>query len=966
MSRASSRFVAAFAAVLALAVVLAPASAHAEFGFLPGAAGLEVSAHAEGGIREHRAGAHPFELVTDVNFNLAPESPEEPGVQFTDGDLRDLRIDLPPGLIENPAAVPQCSQAQFHAPRLSPFGPSLSGESCSDRTQIGTIEIRSSVDGGSARTFGVFNLAPPPGFPSQFGFSPYGAPVTVTPHIRETGTEYGLTLDLEDFPQQFNTHGFTLTIWGNPWSVAHDGERGNCLNEVEPGFPEAKCSVGPPQAVPRKAYLTLPTSCSGPLVFRFAARSWQQPGPLVERVSSSPPLQDCEAISFNPTPLARLNTNRAGSPSGFDFTLEGDGDGLLEPNLRASSQVKKAVLTLPEGMTVNPSLGAGLGVCTPDQYAAETITSAPGAGCPNASKIGELTVESPLFEGEVKGGLFLAEPNDPEDSAAENPFDSLLALYMVAKSPQRGIMVRLAGKVTADPASGQLVATFNGLPQLPYSHFNVHFRDGLRTPLATPATCGTYAAAVDLSPWLDPGSHRTYLSQMKLDAGIGGAACPVGTPPFRPGAVAGTLNRQAGAYTPFYLHLTRTDAEQEITSYSALMPPGLLGKLKGIPYCPEAAIEEASRKRGFAELREPSCPAASRIGRTYSGYGLSSVLAYAPGALYLAGPYRGSTFSIVAINSATVGPFDLGVIIVRSAIKVDPLTAQVSVDSSTSDPIPHIREGIPLHLRDIRVYLDRPGLTLNPTRCDGSAAISSLNGSGPSFATPADDITASVRSHFQVFNCSALLFRPRMSFKLEGGTERGDYPALRAIVRPRPGDANIGSARVTLPPSLFLAQEHIGTICTRAQFAAKRCPAESRYGYAKAVTPLLGQPLEGPVYLRASDSLLPDLVADISGAGVRIEVGGKIDAAGGGMRATYDILPDAPVTKFTMRLQGGKRGLLVNSDDICTVEPVARARMVGQNNTGVILRPQLANPRCKKQAKRAAKRGGSREKGAGR
>jgi hypothetical protein len=923
-----------------LASLLAAPTANAEFGFVPGAGGFSAVPSVEGGERSEQAGSHPFVLTTDVNFKLAPESPDEPGVQFTDGDLKDLTIDLPPGLIENPSTIIKCTEEQFETPRSSPFEPSRSGESCPAKSQIGTIELRSSFGGGSTHTFGLFNLAPPPGSPSRIGASPYGTPIVFTPRLRETGAEFGVSLDLRNFPQRFDTYGFTLKVWGTPWNLAHDGQRGNCLNEVDPAFPNAKCSVGSPALSPRQAYLTLPTSCDVPVTFKATATSWQQPGSVVA-TSSGPRLEGCDDLLFDPAPLARLNTDRAGSMSGFDFTLQGDTDGLTDPRMRASSQVKKAVVRMPVGMTVNPSIGAGLGVCTAPQFAAETLSSPPGAGCPNASKIGELTVKSPLFDGEVKGGLFLAQPDDPLSPGSENPFDALIALYLVAKAPERGVMVRLSGKTEPDPVSGQLTTTFDGLPQLPYTTFNVHFRDGQRTPLATPATCGVYNTEVRLSPWLEPADVAVYNSPFALKAGIGGGPCPVGTPPFNPGAVNGMVNRAAGAYTPFYMRLSRTDAEQEITSYSATFPPGLLGKLKGIPYCPEAALEVAKRNTGVAEQRNPSCPAASQIGRTYSGYGLGSVLAYAPGNLYLAGPYGGSPFSIVAVNSALVGPFDLGVIIVRSAIRIDRRTAQVSVDSSDSDPIPHILDGIPLHLRDIRVYLDRPGFMLNPTSCNPFAAVSSLTGSGPSFASTADDVAVAVPSPFQVSACSGLLFKPRMSFKLRNGNRRGQYPKLQAVVRPRPGNANIGYSSVLLPPSLFLAQEHIDTLCTRRQFDAKNCPPGSLYGHAKAITPLLGQPLEGPVYLRASDNLLPDLVADLQGAGVRIEVGGKIDSVNGGMRATFTVLPDAPVTKFTMNLKGGKKGLIAISDNLCKVKPKAVSRMGGQNNVGTIVRSPI-------------------------
>jgi hypothetical protein len=415
--KATPRFHSVTLGLLAGALFLAPA-AQADFGFLPADAGFKVTATGQGGDPARLAGSHPYDISTEVNFELAPAS--EHGIQFTDGDLKDLSIDLPPGLVENPTAVSRCAQELFHTPRDSPFEATLSGESCPVKSQIGTIELRTSFGGGSTRTFGVFNLIPPPGSPSQFGAAPYGAPITITPRIRETGAEYGVTLDLKNFPQQLDTYGFTLTLWGTPWSVAHDGQRGNCLNGLEPNFAWARCPVGGPVVNPRQAYLTLPASCTTPIAFNVTATSWQQPG-TVKATSQGKPLQECESLGFGPDPLARLNTDRAGSPSGFDFTLQGDSEGLTDPERRASSQIKKAVITMPEGMTVNPSLGAGLGVCTPERYAAETLNSPPGAGCPNVSRIGEMTVKSPLFEGEIKGGLFSPSPTTPKRPAKRTP-----------------------------------------------------------------------------------------------------------------------------------------------------------------------------------------------------------------------------------------------------------------------------------------------------------------------------------------------------------------------------------------------------------------------------------------------------------------------------------------------------------------------------------------------------------------
>jgi hypothetical protein len=944
--------------VLCLGLLIAlmatvPAAASASFGFKAGTEGFSSVGTAEGGSVNHQAGAHPQTLTTEVNFNLGPGSPGEPGVPFSDGDVRDLEIGLPPGLIENPAAVPQCTLSAFHTPRHSPYEESLSGESCPDRTQIGTVEVRSSFAGGSTRTFGVFNLDPPPGAPSELGFNVYGAPITFIPHVRQDDGEYGLSLLAEDIRQLVSINGLTLTIWGTPWGVAHNAQRGNCLKETEPGFGWAKCSVGPPKLNPPVAYLTLPTACEGPLVFTARATSWQQPA-SVTRSFSGQSLEGCKSLEFAPETRGLLTDPRASSASGFDFNLNVDNSGFLSPQRLAPSPVRKAVVTLAPGMTINPSVGAGLGVCTLAQYAAETVSSPPGAGCPNVSKIGDFTVDSPLFEKTVDGSLFLAAPYD-------NPFGALIGVYLVAKNSDRGILVKVAGGLEADPASGRLTATFEDLPQLPYTNLKIHFREGQRSPLATPSACDTFTTEADMSPWRAPGTIRHTSSSFAIGAGVDGGPCPSAQIPFAPRAQAGTLNSNAGSYTPFYLHLTRTDGEQEITSYSATLPPGLTGKIGNLPYCSDAAIEAAKHRGGFEEAASPSCPSATEIGHTIAGYGLGPVLNYAPGGLYLAGPFNGSTFSVVAIDSATVGPFDLGTVVIRSAIRVDPRTAQVSIDSAGSDPIPHILRGIPIHLRDVRVYISRPGLTLNPTRCDRFSVASTLSGSGQSFGNPADDTSAIATSPFQVFNCGALGFKPKLTLRLKGDTARASYPSLRAEVRTRPGDANFASAAVALPPSEFLAQNHIDTICTRGQFAREACPGGSVYGRVRAFTPLLDQPLEGNVYLRASDNPLPDLVAALRGGGkgIAIDVAARIDSVKGGLRGTFDVLPDAPFTRFVMTLRGGKHGLLVNAENTCAAPQFANATLIGQNNIGEKLRPRLAI-KCGKHKKKHPKRGAHR------
>jgi hypothetical protein len=930
------------AIVLALVPSLAlPAGAQA-FGISE----FAVAIHGEGETIDSEAGSHPVSLSVEVGFRTEGVGP------YTEGDVRDLSLELPPGLIENPTVVPPCSQADFLTPRSSRFEESLSGESCPQRSQVGTVTLRSSFGGGAGetRTFGLFNLQPPPGAPSELGANPYGAPIVLVPSIRQAEGEYGLTLVAENLPQLVDLTSIELEIWGVPWSVLHNDQRGECLNEAEPSFGWSKCSVGPPrkaESTPR-AYLTLPTSCEGQPSFRLSAESWQ--GESESRSVQTPALEGCQTLAFDPHIAAQLSDPRASSPSGYAFDLDVDDSGVTEAHRRAPSPIKKAVVALPEGVTINPSVGAGLGVCTPAQFAAETPTSPPGAGCPNESKVGDFNVHSPIVAGPIEGAIFLAAPG-------ENPFGSLLAVYLVAKSTQRGVLVKVAGELRADEVSGRLTATFDRLPQLPYHQLEIHFREGQRSPLATPAACGTFQTAAEITPWRDATLTKHESLPLQITAGLGGGPCPQGLAPFAPQAKGGTLNSNAGSYTPFYLDLKRTDTEQEIVSYSATFPPGLLGKIAGVPYCPEQDIQAAARNSGVGERDHPSCPAASLIGHTYSGYGLGPVLAYAPGNLYLAGPYRGSSFSVVAIDSALVGPFDLGTVIVRSAVRIDPETAQASIDATGTDPIPHIIDGIPIHLRDVRAYIDRPQFTLNPTSCEPFAVSSALNGAGEHFGDQSDDTLATATAPFQAFNCDALGFRPSISLALKGGSRRAKHPALRVIVRPRPGDANIASSQVALPSSLFLDQGHITGICTRPQFARHECPPSSVYGHVRAVTPLLEEPLSGEAILRSSDHTLPDLVFTLRGHGIEVDLAGRIDSVKGGLRGTFPVIPDAPVTKFELTMGAGRHGLLVvSAKSLCSGTQLANSRFMGHANQGVSWHPQIRID-CKKGTKGKIKRG---------
>ncbi len=403
---------------------------------------------------------------------------------------------------------------------------------------------------------------------------------------------------------------------------------------------------------------------------------------LEDATNALVPMTDCNQVPFSPTISAEASTEDAASPTGLDFNVNFHDEGLISAKGLAQSQLNKTVVTLPEGFTIDPSAGVGLGGCTPADFARESIDSIAGAGCPNESKLGTVEVESPLLAQKIKGSLYIAQPYEnpfPEPEAG-HPGGTLVALYIVAKNPETGILIKVAGKVVPNPVTGQLTTIFENVPQLPFNHFNFHFREGAQAPLISPPACGTYTTQAQLTPWSAPMTAVSESSSFTITKGVGGGACPAGgIPPFKPGIISGVVNNNAGSFSPFYLHLTRTDGEQEISGFSTNLPSGLTGNLSGIPFCPEVDIEAARHKTGAQEEAAPSCPAASQIGHTLVGTGVGSVLAYVPGKIYLAGKFHGAPLSIVSVTSAVVGPFDLGTVVLRFGLDIDPISARVNV-----------------------------------------------------------------------------------------------------------------------------------------------------------------------------------------------------------------------------------------------------------------------------------------------
>ncbi len=976
-------------ALILTALAMFASGAYGAFGFKAGKEGFSVLVKTPESKPSSSAGTHPGEWSMHLGFNEAGG--------FPDGDLRDLRVETPQGMLLNPtfqgsvaSELVKCSLVDFQTPRVSPYEQSFSGESCPLYSQVGTIDVHSSFGGGVTRRFGLFNLKAAPGLPAQLGASPYGSPVVFdTTLVPDSSGRYTLSLEAKDFSQSLDVSGIDLHLWGVPWGTANDPERGNCLNEEDPAayhgelhkieikiingkevekFIPATCGVGPPGEYPPKAFLTLPTECSPQLSFTATADSWQG-GPKVSATATNnntggqpEKLSNCANLPFTPQPIGLLNTTNASTSSGYAFRLTADEEGLVQPTQPVPSSARKVVVHLPQGVTVNPSVGAGLIGCSPSGYASETPFNGQGQGCPNGSKIGDFIVQTPLFEDVAgreffNGAIYLASPRD-------NPSGSLVAVYLVAKLPQRGVMIKLPGKIDPNPSDGTITATFEGLPQLPYTDLSMDFRAGQRAFLISPPSCGEAITRTEMTPWSNETTVPSTPTSSDITSGVDFGPCPSGTPPFNVQAVTGGINSNVNSYTPYYVHLTRHDTDQEITSYSLVLPKGITGKLAGVPYCPEAGIEASRRNTGFGEEAHPSCPAASQVGRTLTGYGVGPALTYAAGRIYLAGPYHGAPLSLVTVNSATVGPFDLGTIVIRSAFQVDPHTAQLRIDSSASDPIPHIIDGIPLHLREVRIYMDRPSFTHNPSSCEPSNLESTLTGSGASFESASDDSKVTVSRHFQLLNCSTLGFKPKLGIRLRGNFHRGGYPQLRATFAARgPQDSNLRRIEVEMPHAEFLAQNHIREVCSRVQFDAKKCPSGSVYGSAVAYTPLLSEPLRGNVYLRSSTGKLPDLVADLYSGAVRIVVEGHIGPTKqGGVDAFFDELPDQPLDRFVMTLRGGKHGLLTNSTDICAAPPFASVSSIAQNNIGAkfntVLRGTCGGKKGKAAKGKGHKKGG--------
>jgi hypothetical protein len=903
------------------------------------------------GDPETRAGSHPdsastaftlgtlltpYGLSSDGQLNLN-------GQELAGDDLKNAVVKLPPGVLANPQAYPTCQESQIQY------------DQCPPESQVGLASFNfvglygtPGETNYSEWTTSVFNMQAGPGTPALLALDIAGVVVQIVADVR-TGDDYGATVTVKNTPQTLPVAGTKIVVWGVPADPSHDSQR---LSQ------SGGCPSGCSSSAPLKPFFTLPTSCTGaPLETFLDVTGWQggEAGDsFLSHDNGGVPdsgITDCAALGagFLPTLQARPTTNVADAPSGLDVDLHIPQN--EDPNGTATAHLKDTNVTLPEGLTVNPSGANGLGTCSEAQFGYTTTdpdgtihTTPDAASCPDAAKLGTVEVQSPLLDHSLEGAVYIAKPFD-------NPFDSLLALYITVDDPQTGVVVKLAGKVTPDPQTGQLTATFENNPQLPFEHFLLHFFGGAGGSLRTPAVCGAYETTSSLTPWSAPdsGPPATPSDPWSITQGPNGAACATSASeqPNSPSLDAGTISPVAASYTPGVVTLRREDGSQQFKSVTLSPPPGMLGKLAGIPACTDAQITQAKARNnpgdGATEQVDPSCPAASQVGTVDVAAGAGPSPYNASGKVYMAGPYQGAPLSFVIVTPAVAGPFDLGVVVVQTALHIDPATAQIT---AVTDNIPSILDGIPLDVRTAAIKLDRDQFIRTGTSCDEQKFAGSL--------LSTLDQSAPLSQRFQLAECSGLGFKPSLKLSLKGGTKRNGHPAFTSVLSATDGQANLGKVQVTLPPTMQLDQSHIQAPCTRPQFAANQCPEASIIGSATATSPLVDYQLSGPVYLRTGNNPLPDIVLALKGPAsqpIEIDTVGKVDTVNARLRTTIDTIPDAPVTKAVISLDGGGKGLLVNNTNLCTHRNNATVLLDGQNNKTADSNPKVAVAGCKKPRK---------------
>ncbi len=974
-ARKSTRVLsAAFACLVLAAVVAQPAAADEPF-FVESFSNRTIDAD---GNAYAVAGGHPELSSTAFSF---PTKVAEP--TFPTESPAGTYVQLPPGFIGNPSAAGSCPFSKMPS---SQFEENHEGEisACPAGSQVGYVLLEANILRSPFPLFPIkrplFSLPPERGFPAQFGFKILTTPTVLSVFPQSRTESYGLTVATPNIPS-IELVSFTAAFFGSPSVCNQMGSA--CL-----AHPETGTNAAP--------FLSNPVDCSTTEAkWSVIADSAQHAGQIRElgvpdlsdpkwKTASEPatPLTGCDdpllTEQFDPSIATKLLQSggpaQADQPTGlelaFNFPQSNDPTDLgtsFEPETPQAPEPKDITVRLPAGLSLSPSSSDGLGACSDqasdpagDQVHYDTTRP---VTCPDSSKIGSAIATTPLLATHdpvtqaingpepIPGDVYLLKPHAGDLPVGGGNQEGKFRLLIQLENERFGVNFKLPGIATADPQTGQLTAVFSQNPQLPASHLTVSLKPGPRAPLASPTACGKFDTSSTLVPWSTPGTPDAHPSAgFNVASGPNGTAC--GARPFAPTFSAGTTPSTAGQSSPLTLRIDREDGEKELGSLDFTLPEGLSAKLAGIPACSDAALATAAARTGAAEQANPTCPA-SRLGTVRVGAGPGSDPFFATGSAYLAGPYKGAPMSVAVITPAVAGPFDLGAIVTRNALSLDPATAQAHV---VSDALPQILDGIPLRLRTVLVELDRPTFTLNPTDCEATAVNATL--------TSTDGTVATRTSPFQAAGCDKLDFKPGLKLALKGKVSRRAHPSLTATLSPRAGDANIASAQVRLPKAAFLDNDNIGQVCTRPQFSAHQCPAGSIYGKATATTPLLGYPLAGPVYLRANPAhKLPDLVVGFNGPAsqpIEIELAGKTDSVKGALRNTFEAVPDVPVSSFQLELFGGKKGLIEMSTGFCS-NPKAAVLFTGQNGKVTESAPKVA-AKCPKKKKSKKGKGGKHKR----
>jgi hypothetical protein len=848
-----------------------------------------------------QAAGHPAFGVT--NFTVK--------VDGTDQAKR-VKVELPQGLNVNPQSVPQCPVETFKT-----------NEAACAASKVGTSEVTTVLIGLIPVTlpFTVYNLVPANGEPALFGFH-------VTTPVVPLINEY---VFLE-----------TAIEW------AGDYHESFFINNIE-AFPALDANKLKFEGTAGGNFLTLPSPCNGPSSSKLELES-QAGATAGPQVTTPPvPIAGCAAVPFAPSVTAAASGSTDSSSTVSVSLNVPQHQAAAEIN---SSTVKNANVTLPVGTGLNPATATGLEFCKDGQF---PLNSRAAISCPEKSQVGTVAIEAPeLPAGSLKGPVYLAEQKSREPLSGQE-----YRIFFNAESARYGVQVREEGKVKANPTTGQLTAEFTNLPHVAFSSATLTFGPTAKhaiPALSSPPLC-TNTATSSAVPYSTGAVTGTGTTELKLTTAPGGGACAktMAERPFTPNFLARPNTFKALTYTPYRLTIDRAEGQQEIKGFNITLPPGATAKLAGIPYCQAKEYSAAEGKTGTAEAEKPSCGKESQIGVAAIQSGTGPEPLKLEGKVYLSGPYKGAPLSIVVITPAVAGPFDLGNVVVHAPLNLNPESGQVS----TSAEIPDVFGGVKLDIHQIVVNLNRKEFTLNGTNCKKSSVAGTVQGGGGDPTNSAAWSSYSVSTPSQSEGCKALAFKPGLKLRLFGQTNRAKHPKLKATLTPKEGQANVEVASVALPHAIFLDQSSLGTVCTRPQFAAEACPAKSVYGHAIAYSPLLAQPVEGPVVLRSSNNTLPDMVADLKGQ-VDVVLDGKIDSYKGGIRTTFTGIPDLPVSKFVLVLPGGKHGLLQNSTNLCAKPVKGILRLVGHNSRRSKRQQKIQTPCKGKGAKKGKKSTGSK------